>query len=133
MLQSVLALALIWQTLTPLEGEWRVEMVDNIKVMPDSVVTLRFQRSRVSGLSSCNSFSGGYTLDGTAIKTHSILSTMKACSPELMSQERDFLNVLRNAVAVELPGNDNLVLKTSDRKTVTARRVVTKTRSEEHT
>jgi heat shock protein HslJ len=128
MLQFVLALALIWQPVTPLEGEWRVDVVDGINVMPDSVVTLRFRGTGISGLASCNNYSGGYSLDGTAFKTTSILSTMKACSRELMSQERDVLYVLRSAVRAELKGKDALVLTTADRKTLTATRVVGKPR-----
>lgn len=128
MLESILVLALALQGVSRLEGEWRVAIVDGIKVMPDSVVTLRLQTTRISGLSSCNSYSGVYTLDGRAFKTASILSTMKACSPELMSQERDFLSVLRNAVRAELRGNDTLMLTTADRKTLTATRVAMKTR-----
>ena len=122
MLQFVLALTLVWQPMTPLEGEWRVDVVDGIKVMPDSLVTLRFRGTGISGLSSCNNYSGSFSLDDTVFKTTSILSTMKACSSELMSQERDVLYVLRHAVRAELKGKDSLVLTTADRKTLTATR-----------
>lgn len=105
-----------------IEGEWTVEVIDNIKVMPDSTVTLRFQGRRVSGLSSCNSYSGTYTFDASTLKTDSVLTTMKACSAELMSQERDFLRVLRNARRYELRPPGSLILTTEDGRTLTARR-----------
>ena len=138
MIAAVLVVAFALQTVTPappqwmpppqagaasLEGEWNVEAVDNIKVMPDSRVTMKFQGTRVSGLASCNTYSGTYTLDGTALQMGSILSTMKACSSELMSQERDFLQLLRNTARCEVQGGGGtLVLTTATGKVLTARR-----------
>ena len=125
MVTSLFVLVLAVQGVTqppPLEGEWNVEVVDSIKVMPDSRVTIRFQGTRVAGVSSCNSYSGTYTVDGTSLRTSGILSTMKACSPELMSQERDFMFVLRNTARYELQGTDTLVLLTRQGRAITARR-----------
>ena len=44
-----------------LEGEWTVEVVDNIRIMPDAAVTITFRGTRVTGLASCNTFQGGFT------------------------------------------------------------------------
>lgn len=105
-----------------LEGEWTVSVIDNIKVMPDAPVTVAFKGVRVTGNSSCNSFQGGFTVSGTSLKTDSILTTMKACDGPRMSQERDFLTLLRRVVRYEIRANGSLVLTTDDGKSMTASR-----------
>jgi heat shock protein HslJ len=105
-----------------IEGDWMVEVLDNIDVMAAAPVTLSFRGTRVSGLASCNTYIGVATVTGSSIKTESILTTMKACDGPRMSQERDFLGLLRNAVRFELLADGRLNLVTSDRRVLTARR-----------
>lgn len=107
---------------TVLDGEWVVEIVDNITVMPEAPVTLSFHGTRVSGLASCNTYMGAFSLAGPTIRTESILSTMKACDGPRMSQERDFLAALRRVERYELTKDGKLRLVTGDGKTITARR-----------
>ena len=105
-----------------IEGEWAVAVVDNIAVMPTAPVTLTFRGARVSGLASCNTYMGTYTVAGTTIKTESILTTMKACDGPRMSQERDFLALLRNVARYEMLADGTLKLVTADGRALTARR-----------
>jgi heat shock protein HslJ len=127
MLEVLAVTALLSQTprtplpdATAIEGEWIVEVVDNIEVMPAARVTMTFRGTRVSGQASCNTYMGTYTVSGTTLKTESILTTMKACDGPRMSQERDFLTVLRNVVRYELLHDGKLKLVTGDDKTLTA-------------
>ena len=105
-----------------LEGEWLVEVIDNISVMPGVPVTVTFRGTRVSGLASCNTYMGTYSVTGTSIRTESVLSTMKACDGPRMSQERDFLTMLRGLARFELPQGGKLKLVTAEGKTIMASR-----------
>ena len=109
-------------TTPPYQGAWLVEVVDNIKVMPDSKVTMRIEGGTVAGLASCNTYRGSFTVTGTSIKVGELLRTMKTCDPPRLSEENDFLAVLREVVRYETQSRDILELKTSDGKTIVATR-----------
>ena len=109
-------------TTPPYQGAWLVEVVDNIKVMPDSKVTMRIEGGTVAGLASCNTYRGSFTVTGTSIKVGELLRTMKTCDPPRLSEENDFLAVLREVVRYEVQSRDILELKTSDGKTIVATR-----------
>jgi putative lipoprotein len=104
------------------EGEWVVEVIDNIKVMPEARVTLRVQANTVSGLASCNSYRGGVQIVGERIKVGEIMTTMKACDGPRMSEERDFLALLKTVVRLQLRDDDTLLLTNPEGKTITATR-----------
>jgi len=106
---------------SPLTGTWKIEIIDNIPVMPEAPVTLTFS-NRVAGNASCNSFQGNYALTGTTLTIESLLTTMKACDGPRMDQERDFLTLLRKVTRFELGKEDRLTLTTTDGKTVVASR-----------
>lgn len=105
-----------------LEGDWMVQEVGNIQIMPEAPVTLTFGADRVSGLASCNSYQGSYTISNDRLSTKSILTTMKACDDARMSQERDFLTVLRAAERFEVRRDGTLRIEASTGKTILARR-----------
>jgi heat shock protein HslJ len=105
-----------------LQGEWNVEIIHNIKVMPDSRVTLSFQGNRVAGLASSNTYQGNAAVTGTALKVSGILATMKYCDAPRMSQEKDFLDLLRTATRYELRPDGALVIFNAAGKSMTARR-----------
>ena len=115
---------------TPYEGEWLVEVIDNVKVMPNSRVTLRVQGRSIYGLASCNTYRSSIEIAGERVNVGEIMTTMKACDGPRMSQERDFLALLKTVVRLELRGNDALVLTTPEGKTMTATRA--KGSSQEH-
>ena len=104
----------------PLEGTWRVDIIDNIKVMPEAPVTLAFRGSRITGSASCNSFQGNVTVAGTTVKFESILATLKACDDARMSQERDFFAFLRRVSRYELGRDGALSLLTVEGKRLSA-------------
>jgi putative lipoprotein len=45
---------------------------------------------QAQGFGGCNNFTGGYTLDGTALSLGPLASTKKACPPAIMNQEASF-------------------------------------------
>jgi putative lipoprotein len=118
----VLSLLLFQPREAALEGEWMVEVVDNIKVLPESVVTMTFSGARIMGQASCNSYTGTYHATANGIKLEGLLTTMRACDPSRMSQERDFLSVLRAVDSFEISSSGVLVLRTSAGKAISARR-----------
>jgi heat shock protein HslJ len=105
-----------------IEGEWRIEILDNIRIMPDAAVTIAFRGGRVSGFASCNTFQGEFTARNGALTTSNLLTTMKACDGARMSQERDFLALLRAATKYERRNDDTLLLTTPSGKSIRASR-----------
>lgn len=111
------------QASSNLQGDWVVNVIDNIQVMPDSRVTISFQGARVSGLASCNSYTATFTTDREhGLKITGLLTTMKACDEARMSQERDFKDLLPAVVRYEIAADDTLVLTTAQGETLTATR-----------
>ena len=104
------------------EGEWVVDVIDNIKVMPDSNVTIRIEGQSVAGIASCNNYRGSFIVTGTSVIVGELLRTMKTCDAARLSEENDFLALLRQVVRYEVQSRDILELKTSNRKTIVARR-----------
>jgi putative lipoprotein len=109
--------------LQDLQGiEWVVEDINGSAVLEDSTVTLHFGvDAKVSGKASCNSYNAGYTLDDEKLKIANAISTKMACAPELMDQERDFLDILTNATSLHLDEDGALVIEASGGRALTAR------------
>lgn len=106
----------------PHEGEWRVEILDNIKVMPESQVTIRIEGSSIRGSGPCNTYQGAWTIGiDQGVKVGPLLKTMKSCDPPRMSEEGDFFALLGDVVGYEVRA-DMLILRTRNGKTITARR-----------
>ncbi|HUE84828.1 MAG TPA: META domain-containing protein [Vicinamibacterales bacterium] len=106
----------------PYEGQWVVEIIDRIEVMPDSQVTMRIEGQTITGLASCNTYRGRFTVTGTSVQVGELLKTMKACDTARLSEEEDFLSLLRDVVHYEVQSRDSLALETSDGKTIVAKR-----------
>ena len=103
--------------------EWVVEDIAGRGVIDDSHAALEFLLDgRLAGSASCNRLIGSYTLKGNALSVESTGTTKMACAPALMNQERTLLDLLPGISSYEIDGTGTLVLKTMDRKTITARR-----------
>jgi heat shock protein HslJ len=123
MIEAIALAALLQNPAPPYAGEWVVEIIDNIKVMPDSRVTIRFEGQTIAGNAPCNTYRGSFTThDQDGVKVGQLLKTMKSCDPARMSEETDFFNVLGGASGYEIRGNELLILRTQAGKTITARR-----------
>lgn len=108
---------------TLLHGEWMVASIAGQPVIADSKVTLTFDaEGRVSGNSSCNRFTAGYSLTGEGLSITQPAGTMMACAPAtLMEQEATFLILLPQVTKFSIDGGQ-LTLTAGDGRTITARR-----------
>ena len=101
----------------PLEGSWSVTGYNNGKgavTTPKAGTTLTamFTLDQISGSSGCNTYNGGYTIDGTTIKIGPLAATRMACAQDVMDQETAFLTALQAATTVEQSGA-NVTLRDS--------------------
>jgi len=100
----------------PLEGSWDVTGYNNgkqatVSPVADSKLTAIFTADQVSGSAGCNTYSGGYTIDGTTVKIGPLASTQKACADQAVSdQEQQFLAALQASTTYSQSGN-TLTLK----------------------
>jgi len=100
----------------PLEGSWDVTGYNNgkqatVSPVADSKLTAIFTADQVSGSAGCNTYSGGYTIDGTTVKIGPLASTQKACADQAVSdQEQQFLAALQASTTYSQSGN-TLMLK----------------------
>ena len=103
--------------------EWVVESIDGARLIGNSRVTIAFQEDgRVAGLASCNRYLATYELTGEGLSIAGGASTMMACEPSLMAQERRFLDALAAVTRFEIAPDGALVLVAGDRPRLIARR-----------
>lgn len=93
----------------PLEGEWIVTGYNNGKEAVTSPIagttlTATFTADTVAGDSGCNTYTGGYTLDGDQVTIGPLAGTMMACDEAIMTQETQFLTALQTPATVETSG-----------------------------
>ena len=111
----------------PYEGEWVVEVIDNIKVLPESRVTMTIRggsltgQSSLTGMASCNTYRGSFIVTQDSVRVSPVLKTMKSCDPPRMSEEADFFKLLQDVSGFDIR-KDSLVLTTRDGKSISARR-----------
>jgi heat shock protein HslJ/uncharacterized lipoprotein YbaY len=103
-------------------GEWVAQAIDGQPLIADSRPTLAFADGRVAGSASCNRYTGGFTLTGEGLAIGQVATTMMACPPELMAQEKLFLDVLAAVRSFALDPDGTLVLRTNDQRAITARK-----------
>jgi heat shock protein HslJ len=93
----------------PLLGEWNVTGFNNgqeavVSPAQGTELTATFTADAVSGSSGCNTYNGGYTLEGSAVTIGPLASTMMACDQPIMDQEAQFQAALQAATTVESSG-----------------------------
>ena len=72
--------------------------------------TLTFEGSRISRTAGCNRFMGNVTQHGANSVRGDIASTRKACAPDIMAKEHQWLAMLNKVRQAEVSG-DLLLLK----------------------
>jgi heat shock protein HslJ len=83
---------------TALEGtEWT--LVDGVDAPDDSVPTLTLDDGTASGFGGCNTFTGGYELDGDSITIGPLAATLMACEDDKSAAEAAYLPALEAADA----------------------------------
>lgn len=104
-----------------LEGtEWILQVMQGRPLVEGSRISLEIQDNQAGGLAGCNSYGGGYTIDGSRLRLEELAITAMLCEGQaLMAQESHYMNLLteyavHNAVAftvVEEPAGVRLELR----------------------
>jgi len=115
------ALTLIFeaqQTITLENTPWQAQGINNsqggvVSNATTSFSTAIFQNNTISGNASCNQYQGSYEASNTSISIGPLSTTRKACEPELMEQEQQFLTALENSNTYQIQ-EDKLNLRQDD-------------------
>ncbi|WP_198378607.1 META domain-containing protein [Neoroseomonas rubea] len=76
---------------SPLGATWVAEDIGGRGVVDRARVELALlPDGRAAGRGGCNRFTGGYAVDGTALRFGALAATRMACAPALMEQEQRF-------------------------------------------
>lgn len=92
---------------------WKLVTLNGEPALADAEVTLSFTEAEVSGNAGCNSYSGGYSLDGSTLAFTPLISTMMACEGPLMDQESAFFAALQASESVSVE-DGQLTLSAAD-------------------
>lgn len=102
-------------------AEWVVEDLAGAGMIDRSRITLEFlDEGRVAGRASCNRYTGSYQLTGEVLSFGQQATTMMACAPALMDQERKFLGLMSEVVDGRIGRRGELLLRTAAGDTITA-------------
>jgi heat shock protein HslJ len=82
----------------PLEGTaWT--LVSGVEFPDDAVPTLTLEEGQASGFGGCNTFGGGYEVDGESISIGPLAATLMACEEPKMAAEAAYMPALEAADA----------------------------------
>ncbi len=109
---------------TPLLGaEWVVENIADAGVIDNSRASLQFlPEGRLAGSGTCNRLLGSYQTEGQTLSFSNTGTTMMACPPALMNQERKLLDLLTQVQRWQIDATGALVLTAKNGQTIVARR-----------
>jgi heat shock protein HslJ len=94
----------------PLLGKWSVDSFGvppstAVAVLPDTVIDVVFGIGTVGGFAGCNSFSGTYGTNGSAVRVSRLATTRLACDEAVMEQETAFIAALEGAARIDSRGS----------------------------
>lgn len=94
---------------------WEVTSFAGHTPLADHPITLEFDaKGNIAGNASCNHFGGTCTIEENTIKVGPLRSTRRACEPEIMQQEREFLVLLGSITTWKIDPDGILVLTGED-------------------
>jgi len=97
-----------------LEGPvWQLVQLVGTDLPDDVVPTLQLLDGVASGQAGCNSFTGGYELDGRDLAIGPLATTRMACAPPLDEVEAAYLGALEQVASFDVNENE-LVLRDAD-------------------
>ena len=101
----------------PLEGtQWA--LASGVDVPDDAdPPTLLLEEGNASGFGGCNTFAGGYELDGDSISIGPLAGTLMACEEPKMAVEGAYMPALEAADAWSVDG-DELILSSGGEETL---------------
>lgn len=101
---------------------WEVQAINGEPILDQAPITLEFRsENRLSGLGSCNNFTGGYHLAEQGLTFTQAVTTMKACAPELLEQERRYLRALEGIAWFDFNRDGELLLQGDENRSIRAR------------
>ncbi len=104
-------------------AEWVVTEVTGVRFADGARVTLGFaEDGTVAGAGPCNRYTAQYVLTGESFTIRKASTTRMACAAQTQKQEQAFLDVLTKVNRFEIAPDGALVLHTSDRRKIMARR-----------
>jgi heat shock protein HslJ len=105
-------------------GEWKVSEINMAAATDTNRATLLFGADgKLSGNTTCNTFSGTYTLTGNQITTSQVVATKRACAdPKLTDQETKFMRVVQGANSWSIAPDSTLTLTAADGGTIRAKK-----------
>jgi heat shock protein HslJ len=97
------------------ESIWVLTELNGSPPLPDTTITAQFfEDGKVGGSAGCNNYNTTYKVDGKNIQFGELAATtMMACPDPIMQQERDYLDMLKNAATFKI-ADDELTLFDSD-------------------
>jgi heat shock protein HslJ/membrane-bound inhibitor of C-type lysozyme len=102
---------------------WTVQQIGGAAPVEGARVSMQFGNDgRVAGQTSCNNFTGKYAIGGEGIRIGPVASTRKACRPELMNQEQQFLMALSAVTRFDVGADGQLTLFAGDTARLVAAR-----------
>jgi len=105
-------------------SQWLAVDISGVGVAGESHSTLRFAApNQVDGNTGCNPFRGPLATEGASIRLGPLATTRRACTPELMDQERHYLMALAQASGMRLDGTELVLLDQSGQTLVRYSRV----------
>jgi heat shock protein HslJ len=108
---------------TLLRGAWLITEINGKTIVAGSTPSLSFEADgKVNGDGSCNRFFGGYQLSGEGLTVGNVGASMMMCGEALMEQERQIFAVLKDLAGFGISEDGELILRTKDGRTMTAKR-----------
>jgi heat shock protein HslJ len=87
-------------------GKAGLRMQNGMPILPETSISARFDdEGTVSGSAGCNRYRAAYEVDGSGLTVGAAVTTMMACLPPLMEQERAYKAALAATVSYELSGD----------------------------
>jgi heat shock protein HslJ len=98
---------------------WVLASIDGDDVPADVQPTLQFgEDGVVTGSGGCNDYSGPYTVKGRGIDIGPLVTTRKACAPEVMAVESNFLGGLEKVTTWRVGGGNLTLLGPKNKPTM---------------
>src|SRR5262249_45054358 len=110
-----------------LEGRtWNVTDYNNgrqavVSLIPDTRLTLSFEKGVVSGQAGCNTFRATYSVQDDRLTIGPPATTRKTCADAVMAQERAFLAALESVARWTVDGGMLDMHKANDERALSAK------------
>lgn len=106
------------------DTHWRIVAIDDVSVTQSGkAAELHFSGGTVSGSAGCNSLSGGYSAEGSALTFGAIAATRMMCPEPQMSQETRLLAILTGKASTRYTIDGKLIITGENGSRVTLEQI----------